>query len=138
MHGNHYSPYHSNERKRCVRTNRTNKRVGSNEEVRSNEQEVRGYAMQSVDDLAILSSIGILWCTGKNCMAITTPHITTNERGAFEQVCCVLLSSWQRGIVRVLLYYSFRLQPPCCHDNIRSIKIEYKYGTIEELKAQSL
>jgi hypothetical protein len=31
--------------------------------------------VESADDLAILSSIEIIWCLGKNCMAVGTGHI---------------------------------------------------------------
>jgi hypothetical protein len=34
-------------------------------------------AVQSADDLAILSSIQILWRSGKSCMVVTTCHGTT-------------------------------------------------------------
>jgi hypothetical protein len=31
--------------------------------------------VESADDPAILSSIEIIWCLGKNCMAVGTGHI---------------------------------------------------------------
>jgi hypothetical protein len=58
--------------------------------------------MQSADDLAILSSIQILWSSGSNCMVITTVlHTNTTEMAC---TWCVR----QREIIRVLFYYSFQ------------------------------